>query len=475
MKLFPTEIYVNRREKFMNLMSSGIVIFPGNNDSPMNYAANPYVFRQDSTFLYFWGLKLSGLAAIMDIDNKKATIYGDDVDISSIIWMGPQPSIKELSEKVGVVETKSYKYFETDIKEAISKQRKMHYLPQYRHDNMILLNKILEIPFSELKNRASAEAIKAVVALRSVKENIEIQAMTLASEIAYKMHLSAMKNTCPGIMESEISGVAEGIALSHNGKVAFPIICTIKGEILHNHYHGNIMKDGDLLLIDAGAETEMSYCSDFTRTIPVNGKFSSKQKEIYQIVLEANNKAFELVKPSVANRDIHLEVCKIITKGLIELGLMRGSVDEIVAAGAHALFFPHGLGHLIGLDVHDMEDLGENYVGYDDEIQKSTQFGLAYLRFGKRLQEGYTLTIEPGIYFIPALIEKWKKENINHQFLNFDKIERYIGFGGIRLEDDVLVTAMGGKFIGERLPITVEEVEKARKIDYRNKEAIGRG
>jgi Xaa-Pro aminopeptidase len=461
MKLFPAHVYENRRKSFMQNVKNGIVIFPGTNESPMNYPANTYHFRQDSTFLYFFGLNLPGLGAIIDIDNQTATVYGNDVDIEDIIWMGPQPKIAELALKTGIRSTKPFSAFESDINDALLSQRKVHYLPPYRHDTMIMLNKLLGIPFSELKKQASEEVICAAVSLREIKDQYEIAEMTLAAETGYEMHLAGMKMARPGMYEREVAGVVEGIALSAGGSVSFPVICSIRGETLHNHYHGNIMNKGDLLLLDAGAETEMNYCSDYTRTFPVSGKFTDKQKNIYQIVANANNKAFELVKPGMINRDIHLGTAKVIADGLKDLGLMKGNTDEAVAAGAHALFFPHGLGHMIGLDVHDMEDYGENFVGYDKEITRASQFGTAYVRLGKRLREGFALTIEPGIYFIPALIEQWKSEKMHEAFINYPEVEKFIGFGGIRLEDDVLVTANGGKYIGPRLPITVKEVEKA--------------
>lgn len=460
MKLFPSQVYENRRTTFMQSIKSGIVIFPGNNESPMNYPANTYHFRQDSSFLYFFGLNLPGLAAIIDIERQTATIYGNDVDIEDIIWMGPQPKISDLALKSGVTITRQFSDFEKDVNEAVLAQRKVHFLPPYRHDTMIMLNRLLGIPFAEMKKLASEEAIRAAVALREIKDAYEIEEMTAAALTGYEMHLAAMKMARPGLYEREIAGVVEGIALSGGGNVSFPVICSIRGETLHNHYHGNVMNKGDLLLLDCGAETEMNYCSDFTRTIPVKGSFTDVQKAIYQIVVDANNRAFELVKPGAINREIHLESARVIASGLKEMGLMKGNVDEAVANGAHALFFPHGLGHMIGLDVHDMEDYGENFIGYDHETQRATQFGTAYVRLGKRLREGFVLTIEPGIYFIPALIEKWKNEKLHESFINYSEVLKFIGFGGIRLEDDVLVTSEGGKYVGPRLPITIKEVEK---------------
>lgn len=459
MKLFPSHVYESRRQRFMKTMSNGIVIFTGNNESPMNYPSNTYHFRQDSTFLYFFGLQLPGLAAIMDIDNQNVTIYGNDVDIEDIIWMGPQPSIAELASKVGVTNSQSFDKYASAINTAKNSGRPIHFLPPYRHDNMIMLSQLLDFPIADLKSKASTEAIRNVIALREIKDEFEIKEMILAAEIGNEMHLSAMKLVRPGMVEQEIAGVVEGIALSGGGSVSFPVICSIRGETLHNHYHGNIINKNDLLLLDAGAETEMNYCSDYTRTMPVGGKFTKQQKEIYQIVCDANNKAFSLVKPGVSYLNIHLEAAKVIATGLKDLGLMKGNTEEAVAQGAHALFFPHGLGHMIGLDVHDMEDLGENLVGYDNDVKRSELFGTAYVRLGKKLKQGMALTIEPGIYFIPALIEGWKEKKMHEQFINYSLVEKYIGFGGIRLEDDVLVTEKGGSYIGPRLPIEVKDIE----------------
>lgn len=458
-KLFPANIYENRRKAFITQMTSGIFLLPGNNYSPMNYPANSYRFRQDSTFLYLFGLQIPGLAAIIDIDLQTCTLYGDDLDVDDIVWMGYQPKLIELAEQVGVKHVKPLRALHEDVNNALLSQRKVHYLPPYRHDTMILLHQLLKIPFQELKNQASVDAIKALVSLREVKDQYELEQMTEAAQTGYQMHLQAMKMTRPGVFERDIAGMVEGIALAAGGNVAFQVICTIHGEILHNHDHSHQLRDGHLLLLDAGAENTMNYCSDFTRIIPVSGTFTEQQKNIYNIVLEANNTAFGMLRPGIPFRDVHIHACKVIAKRLTELGLMKGDPEEAVANGAHALFFPHGLGHMIGLDVHDMENYGENYVGYGDDIQRSTQFGLAYLRFAKRLKPGFCLTIEPGIYFIPPLIEKWKSESKLEQFINYNEVEKYFNFGGIRLEDDVLITETGAQYIGQRVPITIEEVE----------------
>lgn len=457
--MFEAKIYNERRNKLRKSLSPGIALFLGNQDAPMNYPANTYHFRQDSSFLYFFGLNESGVAAIIDIDGGKDILFGNDVTLDDIIWMGPQPTMQERGKLVGVNTTSPMAKLEEFISDAIKSGRKIHYLPPYRAEKTLRLEKLLGIPSANIKAGASEELIKGVVALRSVKDEHEIKEIEKAIDIAWEMHTTAMKMAKPGVYEREIAGKIEGISLSHGGPVSFPVILSINGQTLHNHYHGNMLKEGRMMVCDAGSETEMSYSSDLTRTVPVGGKFSQRQKEVYEIVLKANVEAINAIKPGVPYRDIHLMSAKIIASGLKDLGLMKGDTDKAVQEGAHALFFPHGLGHMMGLDVHDMEDLGENYVGYDDEIKRATQFGLAFLRLGKKLQEGFVLTVEPGIYFIPALIDKWKNEKKFTEFINYEKVETYKDFGGIRIEDDVLVTKDGNRVLGKPVPKTVEEIE----------------
>lgn len=456
-KFFDSSVYTERRNRLKKAGLKGIAFFPGNQESPMNYPANGYHFRQDSSFLYFFGIDLPGLVAIIDFDEGREIVFGNDVDVEDIIWMGPQPSLKELGSKVGISDTRPYEELGKYLNSA--KSRYIHFLPPYRPDNKILIHQMLDIAFGEMKTKASVALIKAVVALRSVKSAEEIAELETAAIAGYKMHMAAFRMAKAGVMELEIAGVMEGIAHQYGSCPSFPIILSRRGETLHNHDHSNILQNGDLLLSDAGAESLMHYASDYTRTMPVGGKFSSRQKDIYNIVLNANNKAFSLAKPGVTYKSVHLESAKVIADGLKSLGLMKGDTDIAVEKGAHALFFPHGLGHMMGLDVHDMEDLGENHVGYDEETHRSDLFGTAYLRMGRRLQPGHVITDEPGIYFIPALIDQWEREKMHTDFINYDKVREYIGFGGIRLEDDLLITADGCKLIGERLPITVEEVE----------------
>jgi len=461
--MFEKSTYINRRNalKYKNL--KGVGLFLGNVDSPMNYTDNTFHFRQDSTFLYFFGLDFQGLAGIIDFDSGEEYLFGDDADIADIIWMGPQIPLKENAAKVGVEKSFSYSKLFEFVTVTVSKGRKIHFLPPYRGENKILLEKLLGISVHKMKENASLDLIKAVIDLRSVKEPEEIREIEKACSTGYQMHVAAMRMAKPGVWEQKIAGTIEGIALAGGGMTSFPIILSQNGETLHNHDHSKILKEGNLMLTDAGAESLLHYASDFTRTVPVGGKFTSKQREIYEIVLAANNHGTALTKPGVTYLSVHLAVAEIIASGLKELGLMKGDVKEAVRNGAHAMFFPHGLGHMLGLDVHDMEDLGQIYVGYDDETRPVDQFGTAYLRLGRKLQPGFVITNEPGIYFIPALIDKWKNEKINTDFINFDKVEKYRNFGGIRLEDDILVTLTGSKIIGERVPINPNEIEEIVK------------
>lgn len=458
--MFETSVYKNRRLHLKEKMSGGVVLILGNGEAPANYKDNTYKFRQDSSFLYFFGLNLPGFAGVLDIDSGEEYIFGNDVDMDDIIWMGPQPSVKDMAARVGVSSTAPYTKLAEYLKAVIAQGRRIHFLPPYRFRNMLLIEDMLGIHHSLVKEYASLELIKAVVALRSVKEACEIEEITKACNVGYEMHTAAMRNCKPGVKEQYIAGILEGIAASYGSMVSFPVILSQNGETLHNHDHSQILQKGRLMLTDAGAEGVSNYCSDFTRTIPVGGKFTDRQKDVYNIVLACNNKAIEIAKPGVTYQYVHLEVCKVLAQGLKELGLMKGNVDEAVAAGAHALFMPHGLGHMMGLDVHDMEDLGQIYVGYDDQTRPINQFGASSLRMGRRLQEGFVITDEPGCYFIPALIDQWREQGLHKDFLNYDKIDTYKDFGGIRLEDDILIIPGGSRFLGDkRTPITVEEVE----------------
>jgi Xaa-Pro aminopeptidase len=457
--MFSQNVYSDRRNRLHKIMKSGIALFLGNNDAGMNYPANPYHFRQDSDFLYFFGLDLQGFAGMIDFDSGDDIIFGNDADMDDIIWMGPQPTVKELASKCGISKTFPVAKLEETIKDAVSKGRKIHFLPPYRGESKMTLGSLLKENPCQMKTLASPELIKAVVSLRAIKEQIEIIEIEKAIGIAYEMHVTAMKMCKPGTSEQEIFGALEGIALAKGAGPSFPIILSINGQTLHNHAHNNILSVGRMMVTDCGAETNLHYASDITRTTPVGGKFSNRQREIYEVVLKANTDTINAAKPGMSNRDLHLMACRIIASGMKDLGMMKGDVGEAVAAGAHALFMPHGLGHMMGLDVHDMEALGENYIGYNDEVTRSTQFGLAFLRFALPYKPGHVFTIEPGCYFIPELIEQWKAEKKFQDFINYDKVVTYKDFGGIRIEDDLLITEVGHKLLGKEIPKTVAEIE----------------
>lgn len=460
--MFAKEIYTERRAELRKRMpEGGLILMPGNSEAPTNYPDNAYHFRQDSTFLYFFGLNNPDLIGVIDIDAGEDTLFGDDLSMDDIIWMGPQPSMKELGHKVGISKTLPREELCKTITKAIASGRRIHFLPPYRADITCKIGDLLGLKPYMVKTYASASLALAVVSLREVKSDEEIQEIEKACEIGYLMHTTAMRMCRPGVVEREIAGAIEGIAMQHGAGVSFHSIVSQNGQTLHNHYHGNTLEAGRLLLVDAGAESVSNYCCDFTRTIPVSGRFTDRQRDIYNIVLAANNKAFELSRPGVAYKDIHLESARVIVDGLKSLGLIRGNTDDAVSAGAHALFMPHGLGHMMGLDVHDMENIGENYVGYDQFVERSRQLGVSSLRMGRCLKPGFVMSVEPGIYFIPDYIAKWQSEGLNKDFINFDKVTTYNEFGGVRIEDDILITADSNRILGRRrVPVTVDEIEE---------------
>jgi len=462
--MFDPKTYVQRRDLLRKQVGSGVALFLGNPDSPMNYPANTYHFRQDSSFLYFFGLDSPGLAAVVDIDEGRDILFGDDISLEDIIWMGFLPTLKSRALDVGVKRTAPAKDLAAFLAEAKAKGRKVHFLPPYRTDHLIALESLLGVKPADAKAQASLSFIQAVVAQRSVKSEEEVAEIEAALLTTYKMYETAMRMAQPGVIEKDIAGRIDGIAIAGAGATAFPTILTKNGQILHNHYHGNKLRKGDLVVVDAGAESTMHYAADITRTVPVGGSFSGRQREIYEIVLEAQETAIRSIAPGVPYKEVHLKAARTIAAGLHAVGLMKGDPVEAVAQGAHALFFPHGLGHMLGLDVHDMENLGENHVGYDETVARSKQFGLAYLRLAKELRPGYVLTVEPGVYFIPALIDKWKKEKKFRDFIPYDKLERYKTFGGIRIEDDVLVTKAGCRVLGKPIPKSPVKVEAAVRL-----------
>jgi Xaa-Pro aminopeptidase len=457
--MFKSEVYIKRREELHKKLKTGIALFISNLEAPMNYPDNTYHFRQDSDFLYFFGIDLPGFVGLMDFDSGKDRIFGNDYDMDDIIWMGPQPTVKELALKCGISDTALMSKLMDAIKDVQLKKRKIHFLPPYRGETKMKLGALLKENPCQMKTLASVDLIKAVISMRSIKEKIEIEEIEKAEDIAYEMHVNAMRMCKQGAREQDIFGAIEGIALAKGWGTSFPIILSINGQTLHNHSHGNILTKGKMMVCDAGAETNLHYASDITRTTPVGGKFNDKQKDIYEIVLKANTEAIKATRPGMSNRDLHFMACKIITTEMKNLGLMKGDVDEAVIAGAHALFMPHGLGHMMGLDVHDMEALGENFIGYNDDVKRSEQFGTAFLRFALPYKPGHVFTVEPGCYFIPELIEKWKAEGKLKEFINYSKIDAYMSIGGIRIEDNVLITEKGHKVLGKPIPKTIKEIE----------------
>ena len=457
--MFASEIYSARRAELRRRVGKGIILLPGNVESPFNYPNNTYHFRQDSTFLYFFGHNVPSLVGVIDVESGVDTLYGDDFTVDDIIWMGPQPTVAEKGARVGISHTEPFAALGEYLKKAQQQGRKIHFLPPYRNYNKILLHSLLGLPVASLKEAASLELIKAVVDLRIIKEQCELEEIHKACDIGYEMHYTAMKIAKLGMVEQEIAGVMEGIAHSKGAMTSFPTILSQNGETLHNHSHHQILTDGRLIVIDAGAENNMNYCSDFTRTIPSSGKFTQQQKDIYNIVAAANNKAQAIARPGLTYKEVHLEACRVLAAGLKEVGLMKGDVDEAVAAGAHALFMPHGLGHMMGLDVHDMENLGEVYVGYEEGRTKSPLFGWKSLRLAKALEPGFVFTVEPGIYFIPDLIDKWRAEKQFTDFICYDKLDAWRNFGGIRNEEDYLVFEGGSRRLGKYKPMSPEEIE----------------
>ena len=448
--LFGKQTYVQRRAVLKEQVGSGIILLTGNNDSPANYPSNAYRFRQDSSFLYYFGQHREGLAGIIDIDNNREYLVGNDIDIEDIVWFGSVDSVADMAAQSGVANTLTMAQMADFLKKAKAEGRTIHFLPPYRHDLMIQLMDILGIHPSQQRAQASVKLIMAVVNQRAVKTPEEIAEIERACAIGYEMHTTAMKMCRPGISEQEIAGRISGIASSKGCMVSFQSIVSMHGEIMHGYPSPRPLEAGRLLLCDAGAETNENYCSDNTRTTPISGRFTQRQKEIYSIVEQCHDYALTLAAPGVKWWDVHFGVCRLMTDKLKELGLMKGDTEEAVRAGAHAMFMPHGLGHMMGMDVHDMEGLGQTYVGFDDEVQPNLeQFGTNCLRCGRRLQEGFVMTDEPGIYFIPALIDDWKASGHCAEFLNFDLLETYKDFGGIRIEDDILITSDGCRYLGK--------------------------
>lgn len=460
--MFDQNTYITRRKALTSKVGSGLILLLGNDESGMNYKDNTYAFRQDSSFLYFFGLDRPGLAALIDIDEGKEIIFGDELTIDDVIWMGTLPSIASQAASVGIKQILPMSDLESTIKKATTAKRTVHYLPPYRPENAIKIHHLLGTEISKVKASASVSLTKAVIDLRSKKTDAEIKYMEDALVITKRMHLAVMKGAKEGLKESDLTAMAQEISTAADVLLAYPIILTVHGQTLHNHHHANTLKTGQLVLGDFGAENPAHYASDITRTFPVAKTFTSQQKDIYETVLRAQQAVIDMLKPGVSYKDAHLQSARVITEGLKAVGLMKGDTDAAVAAGAHALFFPHGLGHMIGLDVHDMEDLGEDHVGYAEGTKRSDQFGLRYLRMARNLEEGFVLTVEPGIYFIPELIDRWQAEKNCADFINYDKLSGYRSFGGIRIEDDCLITSTGARVLGDPIPKTISDIEAIR-------------
>lgn len=458
--MFSKDTYTSRRNQLRSQFKSGVLLFLGNDESSMNYHDNTYHFRQDSTFIYYFGLDhQAGLVGLLDIDNDKDYIFGNDYSIDDVVWMGSMPTIRERSEASGIENTGSIRELVSFLEGAA--KRKIHFLPAYRPEHQIKLYDWLNIPIEETNQFASVELIVAVGEQRNIKSTEEIEQLEQVVSVTSDMHTAAMQFARPGMKESEVAAKVYEIALSAGGDISFPIIATINGQTLHNHYHGNIIKKGDLFLLDAGAENELRYAGDMSSTFPVSPKFTEAQKEIYQVALDAHNAAIDILKPGMNFKEAHFTAARAIFDGMKQLGFTKGDTEDAVQQGAHALFFPCGTGHLMGLDVHDMENLGEQYVGYGGE-EKSSLFGLKSLRLGRELKPGYVLTVEPGIYFIPELIDLWKSQNKFAEFINYNKVEQYRDFGGLRNEEDILITETGHKILGKPLAKSIADVEAER-------------
>jgi Xaa-Pro aminopeptidase len=459
--MFTKETYTSRREVLVSRFEGGLLVLPGNNESPMNYADNCYPFRQDSTFLYYFGLDQPGLAAVIDVDAGTATIFGDELTIDDIVWMGDLPTIAERAGRVGISATRPLSEVADIVAAAQADGRQLHYLPPYRADTTLWLADLLGMAPAQVEAGASTDFVRAVVDQRNIKSEEEVAEIERAVEVSVAMHEAAIRRASPGTTEAEIAAEVGRIADASGGRLSFPIIATIHGETLHNHVHTNTLSDGDLFLLDAGAETALGYGGDLSSTCPVSRRFSDRQRTIYELQLAAQVTAVEALAPGVPFREVHLAACRVIFDGLKDLGIFKGDTDEALAAGAHAMVFPCGTGHMMGLDIHDMENLGEVWVGYDGE-PKSTQFGLKSLRLARPLEPGFVVTVEPGIYFIPQLMDLWRSEGHCAEFIDFDELDKWRDFGGLRNEEDFLITPEGARRLGPHKPQTVEEIEGLR-------------
>lgn len=457
--MFSKDTYVSRRETLKKKVGKGLLLFLGNDESGANYEDNTYPYRQDSSFLYYFGLPYAGLNAIIDIDNDREIIFGDELSIDHIVWMGTQPTIHEKALSVGINETLPYDDIKMYLNNAKVLGQTIHYLPTYRAEHKIKLWEYLGVKPGE--EQPSIDMIRAIVDMRNHKTPEEIEEIERACNVTADMHIEAMKVLRPGMHEYEVVAALEAVATRNGCSLSFPTIATINGQTLHNHAHHNIVKPGDMLLVDAGAETPMGYAGDMSSTICADKTFTPRQKSIYDIQVASHLAAVDALKPGVPFREVYELSAAVICQGLKDLGIMKGDPKEAVAAGAHAMFFPCGLGHMMGMDVHDMENLGEVWVGYDGQ-PKSTQFGRKSLRLARPLEPGFVLTIEPGVYFIPELIDYWGAEKRFADFIDYNELNKWRDFGGIRNEEDYLITETGARRLGKKIPLTTEEVESIR-------------
>ena len=460
--MFDKDTYIQRRKQLTDHVNSGIILFLGNEETGMNYRDNWYHFKQDSSFIYYIGLNQATLAAIIDVDAGTTTLYGNELTVDDIVWTGPLPSLASQAADKGIEHTAPFNHVVEALQAAQSKGRTIHFLPPYRDEHTLKLHHWLGLSTQEAEAGGSLELIQAIVAQREVKTEAELVELDKAVDLTGDMHLAAMRTARAGIMEYQVAGAAHSTAVKGGGELSFPIICTTNGQTLHNHYHGNVIEADRLMLVDCGAQISSHYAGDMTRTFPVNGTFSVKQAEVYEVLLKSHETAIAALKPGVPYKDVHLMAASVIFDGLKQLGLTKGDTEEAVSQGVHALFFPHGLGHQMGLDVHDMENLGEVHVGYDG-VAKSTQFGLKSLRLGKALKPGIVLTVEPGIYLIPELIDIWRSEGKFTDFLNYDKLEGYKDFGGMRVEEDYAITDSGARRLGKKVATSIKDIEAIRQ------------
>lgn len=458
--MFSKETYINRRCQLKKSVGSGLLLFLGNTEVGCNYADNAYHFRQDSTFLYYFASDYSGLAAVIDIDEDKEIIFGDELTIDDIVWTGVQPTIKEKSGRVGIEITRPMSQLATYIKAAQDKGQEIHFLPPYRGEHRVWLQELLGIHPSAQASAASMKFIKAVINQRNYKSAEEILQIEEAVNVSVDMHCAAMRAVRPGVTEAEIVSVVHAEAAKHNFNLSFPIIATINGQTLHNHAYGTTpLKDGQMFLLDSGCENAMHYAGDLTTTMPVGKSFTTQQREVCNILRRAHLAALDAIKPGVEYREVHRIVLTRIAEGMVDLGLMKGDPAEAAVAGAACMFLPHGLGHMMGLDVHDMENFGEVHVGYEEGRTKSPLFGWKSLRLARALEPGFVFTVEPGIYFIPDLMDKWRAEKQFTDFICYNKLDAWRNFGGIRNEEDFLITENGSRRLGKYKPMSPEEIE----------------